>query len=129
MRDEHHKEKKNRIVFYNMIFNFHNNLYDNTFGELYASYEVIDELNQAQDVMVSTYTNIINERNDQLNQAQIHIDRLIKKASKLKKKIKDQEREQMKKEKHQQREQRLSEKKIIKFLLNPEAKEFIPTKN
>ena len=140
MQDEYHNERKYRIAFNNIIFNYRNEMYESTIGELYASYEVIDELTEGQDIMISTYRSIINERN-------IFIDRLIKKCSELKQELSDEKRsrrnlereqnsidrelarEQRSIEREQAREKRKIEKKILKFKLNPTVKEFIPSNN
>ena len=151
LHEHYHNEKKYRIAFNNIIFNFRNEMYQNTMGELYASYQVIDEVTHGQDVMCSTYRNIINERN-------IFIDKLIKKCGELKQKLSDEKtsrkkleqekkikerelaceqnsidrelaREQRCIEREQAREQRKIEKRIFKFKLNPNAKEFVPSTN
>ena len=151
MRDEFDKEKKYRIAFNNIILNFAMKKYDETLGELFTSYDVIDELTHSQDVMGSTYRNIINERN-------IFIDRLIKKCSELKEELSKEKKSRKKLEKdiekdkkrtegeqnsidrelareiisierEQARKQRKIEKRIFKFKLNPNAKEFVPSTN
>ena len=114
MHNEYHNEKKYRIAFNNIIFNFRNEMYENTMGELYASYEVIDELNHNQDVMCSTYRNIINERN-------IFIDKLIKKCGDLKQKLSDEkitrkklEQEKKRTEREQAREQNSIDRELAR---------------
>ena len=139
LQSSHTNETKCRKAIADIKLNFTRDMRDNFIYLLNDQEIIIGDLYEVQDSITNSYRKIIGERT-------IMIDRLIKKnvefkkellevkynLTKLEKEKKEREREQEReREREQKREkaikQRIIKRKIYKFKLNPETKEFIPS--
>tara|TARA_B110001450_G_C17592674_1_gene469553 strand:+ start:696 stop:1163 length:468 start_codon:yes stop_codon:yes gene_type:complete len=133
IQGSHTKTKQTRIAISNMNLNYKDNLKEIYISHLNDREFAIVELYEAQDIILNTYDKIIREKSFMIDRFIVINNKLCDSLSKEKRKRKKLEcfktNDDKKKIQNQTREQRRIERKIYKFILNPEVKEFIPSIN